>query len=328
MESISSLNEPSSYLTLTLYTNRCSAEPSDSPGARGAGGGYYSEGEASDYRKSLCTDLRIASSTRTFAPPTPWAQPCFARRSIAQTPRLARLRQTRASHRAPAASVRGLRLRPSARSCSAVLRRRPSSEVRLGAFVSGARAAVGFSTGRGGSCAPLPKNATRVFDNGRNAAHALAPPPLFPDSLAHSAQKNDLFQRGKAFSRAHDTRSRGQPLPETLAARTSGCARCAAPSILAVAPLPARLVHCGCSRISCWKLLLARVCRRLFRRQADNQPLLPTRSMPPQHRRRGGSLCMTTSSRVCPPLTAFLFVGQRVTGTWALQHLCLVRTFF
>ena len=248
----------------------------------------FSEGEASDYRNPFV--LTCASHLRlALSPPTPWAQPCFARRSVAQTPQLVSLRRTRASHRAPAASVRGLRLRPSARSCSAVLRRRPSSEVRLGAFVSGARAAVGFSTGRGGSCAPLPKNATRFFDNGRNAAHALAPPPLFPDSLAHSAQKYDLFQRGKAFSRAHDTRSRRQPLPETLAARTSGCARCAAPSILAVAPLPARLMHCGRSRISCWKVLLARVCRRLFR--AHSKPLVPTFSTPPQHCRRGSSLC-------------------------------------
>ena len=118
-----------------------------------------SEGEASDYRKSLRTDLHIASSTHTFAPPTPRAQPCLARRSIAQTPRLARLCRTRTSHCAPAVSVRGPHLRPSTRSYAAAPDRRPSSEVRRDALVSGARASVGILVGRGGSCAPPRKNA-------------------------------------------------------------------------------------------------------------------------------------------------------------------------
>ena len=89
--------------------------------------------------------------------------------------------------------MRGLRLRPSTHFCAAVFGRRPSNEVCRDALVSGARASVGIFASRGGSFAPLPENATRFFDNGRNAAHALAPPPLFSDSLAHAAQKYDLF---------------------------------------------------------------------------------------------------------------------------------------
>ena len=201
-----------------------------------------------------------SASTPTFAShPAGTAQHYLAPRSAAHTPRLVRLRRTRASHRAPAASVKGLHLPPSARSRAASPDRRPSSEVRRDALVSGAHA--GLSDSWLAAAAPA-HNCAKT----RGAFAFITPLPRAPlcrrrysATLSLAAQIVTERLREARLSYAHTTRSscnvgyakEGPP-------EHSGSARRVVPSILAVAPLPARPMHRGHSRISRWKQWLRR----------------------------------------------------------------------